>query len=192
MRNRNEAKDSFMKEGNHCTQQGLAGLSDVVLLPLLTEEEFAKVSALADEIWHEHYDSIIGAEQVDYMIERFQSPEAIREQIRKEGYRYYRLVSQDGPAGYFAYRAAPEGLFLSKIYIAKKYRGRGYSHKVMEHLEKFAGEYRLPKIWLTVNRNNVSSILAYEKLGFTKAGTQVADIGCGFVMDDYIMEKYSP
>jgi hypothetical protein len=40
-----------------------------------------------------------------------------------------------------------------------------------------------------VNRNNENSIKTYERFGFDKAGTQVADIGGGFVMDDYIMEK---
>lgn len=184
-----EEEEKVTKEMNN----GLHGVSvdgcNMELLPLLTDEDIIRVSALAKEIWHEHYDSIIGALQVDYMTEKFQSPGAIREQIKKEGYQYYQLVGPDGPAGYFAYHAVPEGLFLSKIYIAKDYRGRGYSHKVMEHLEQFADEHRLSKIWLTVNRMNASSILAYEKLGFTKAGTQVSDIGCGFVMDDYIMEK---
>jgi RimJ/RimL family protein N-acetyltransferase len=45
------------------------------------------------------------------------------------------------------------------------------------------------KIWLTVNRFNENTIKVYEKKGFIKTRTQVADIGNGFVMDDYIMEK---
>lgn len=50
-------------------------------------------------------------------------------------------------------------------------------------------ERHLHKIWLTVNRNNSIAIAAYEKMGFTKAYMKKADIGNGFYMDDYIMEK---
>jgi RimJ/RimL family protein N-acetyltransferase len=40
-----------------------------------------------------------------------------------------------------------------------------------------------------VNKNNVNSIKVYEKLGFKKTGPVIQDIGNGFVMDDYKMEK---
>ncbi len=41
----------------------------------------------------------------------------------------------------------------------------------------------------TVNKNNSLAIRAYEKLGFENLGSIVADIGNGFVIDDYRMEK---
>jgi RimJ/RimL family protein N-acetyltransferase len=47
----------------------------------------------------------------------------------------------------------------------------------------------LNKIALTVNKNNVNSIKAYEKMGFKNVGSVVQDIGSGYVMDDYKMEK---
>ena len=44
-------------------------------------------------------------------------------------------------------------------------------------------------IYLTVNKYNSGSIEVYKKLGFTVADQVVTDIGGGYVMDDYIMEK---
>ena len=41
----------------------------------------------------------------------------------------------------------------------------------------------------SLNRNNRSAIAAYGKHGFEIRDTAVKDIGGGFVMDDYIMEK---
>ena len=38
-----------------------------------------------------------------------------------------------------------------------------------------------------VNKYNSNSIAAYEKMGFLNLGPTVADIGDGFIMDDYIM-----
>jgi hypothetical protein len=43
-------------------------------------------------------------------------------------------------------------------------------------------------LWLTVNKGN-PSVRAYERLGFKIVDAMVVDIGGGYVMDDYKMEK---
>ena len=80
-------------------------------------------------------------------------------------------------------------LFLSKLYIDAACRGRGYARQTLCFLEERCRENGLETIWLTVNRHNAGSIAAYEKMGFVKIREQAADIGGGFVMDDFIMEK---
>ena len=47
-----------------------------------------EMSDLASSIVREHYDPILGAEQNDYMINKFQSPPAIIGQL-ENGYQYY-------------------------------------------------------------------------------------------------------
>ncbi|MGB0563820.1 MAG: GNAT family N-acetyltransferase, partial [Spirulinaceae cyanobacterium] len=54
-----------------------------------TPEQFATIARLARSIWIAHYTPIIGAAQVDYMLAKFQSAEAIAAQVQTEGYRYY-------------------------------------------------------------------------------------------------------
>ena len=44
-------------------------------------------------------------------------------------------------------------------------------------------------LWLTVNRHNEGFIDFYHRVGFHIACPMVQDIGDGFVMDDYKMEK---
>ncbi|WP_431021594.1 hypothetical protein, partial [Chromobacterium phragmitis] len=44
-------------------------------------------------------------------------------------------------------------------------------------------------LMLTVNRHNAEAIAVYEKRGFRVRGEVAADIGNGFVMDDYVMAK---
>lgn len=51
-----------------------------------TVEEIAELTQLAAEIWREYYVSVITIEQIDYMIEKFQSVSAITEQIPHQGY----------------------------------------------------------------------------------------------------------
>ncbi|WP_299549718.1 GNAT family N-acetyltransferase [Seonamhaeicola sp.] len=153
-----------------------------------TSEHFKIIETLADIIWREHYIPIIGLPQVNYMLKKFQSAKAIKEQVEK-GFEYYLLFFNDVPAGYLSIKKENEALFLSKIYVVGEYRGRKIGKAAMVFVEEKAETYKLDKIRLTVNINNVNSIKAYEKLGFKNVGPVVADIGNGFVMDDYEMIK---
>jgi len=154
-----------------------------------TVEEIAELTQLAAEIWREYYVSIITIEQIDFMIEKFQSVSAITEQIHHQGYEYYLISHDDFAVGYMSVRQDEGKLFLSKFYIRKEYRGRGYAGQATAFLEQLCKDRNLSHIWLTVNRHNESSIAIYKKKGFRTVREQIAEIGNGFVMDDYIMEK---
>ena len=165
-------------------------LYEIEVVAVTTPEQVQEVASLAKQIWQEHYEPIIGQEQVNYMVDKFQSVPAMQEQLEQKGYQYYGLIHMGKLAGYFAIKEEKDELFLSKLYIDKKYRGRDYARKALNYIEQTCIEKGIRRLWLTVNRNNHTSIRIYEKLGFSNAGSQVADIGSGYVMDDYIMEKY--
>ncbi|MEN8789552.1 MAG: GNAT family N-acetyltransferase [Flavobacteriaceae bacterium] len=151
-------------------------------------DDIALVVALADSIWREHYTPIIGRDQVDYMLLNFQSAEAIKSQI-DEGASYYLLLLNNSPAGYFSFYLKESELFLSKIYLRKSLRGKGLGGKMLDFIQDEAANNGLKQISLTVNKNNTKTIAAYSKLGFRKVKPLVIDIGNGFVMDDFLMEK---
>jgi len=58
----------------------------MIIKEVKTTIEILEVELMAKEIWNQHYISIIGKEQVDYMIKFFQNKETIEKQISKEGY----------------------------------------------------------------------------------------------------------
>jgi ribosomal protein S18 acetylase RimI-like enzyme len=152
--------------------------------------EVEAVARLSRRIWEEHYVPIIGQRQVDYMLDKFQSPEAIADQIEK-GCRYFLLREGEEDVGYLALvpdREAGE-MFLSKFYVRRDRRGEGLGRRMIEFTEELCREMGLEKIWLAVNKDNARSIRIYESLGFHKADTREKDIGEGFVMDDFVMEK---
>lgn len=156
----------------------------------ILDEDIKDIAVLAHEIWHEYFPLILSNDQIDYMVEKFQSYHAMKEQICKEGYVYYKLLLDDKLIGYTAISINEEhkSIFLSKLYIHKSYRGLGYGSRVFQFLKELCLEKGLRKVWLTVNRFNENTIKAYEKRGFEKVDTRVLDIGNGYVMDDYIME----
>ena len=150
--------------------------------------DFIQIARLADTIWREHYIPIIGAGQVNYMLEKFQSAEAMANQAVK-GMEYYTVRFDDAPVGYFAFEKRGRELFLSKIYLLKEYRGKGLGKASMEFITARAKALDCAEISLTVNKYNDRSIKAYEGMGFRKTEEAVVDIGGGYVMDDYRMAK---
>lgn len=165
-------------------------MDTISFLPVNTPETISHVAALAEEIWTEHYASILSAEQIHYMVDRFQSAESITKQLADQHYRYYLIITKNKTAGYMGIQPQEGRLFLSKLYLRKSARGRGYARRLLAFLIGFCSGADLSSIWLTVNRRNTDSIAVYERLGFVKTREEAADIGGGYVMDDYIMEKY--
>jgi ribosomal protein S18 acetylase RimI-like enzyme len=143
---------------------------------------------IADEIWHEHFITILTEDQIDYMVDKFQSISAMTKQMVNEGYEYYFIVVNGEEIGYTGIKKDVDKLFLSKLYLRREHRGKGYASAVFEQLKEISRLRDLNRIWLTVNRNNEVTISVYKKKGFETIRTQVTDIGEGYVMDDYVME----
>lgn len=158
-----------------------------------SSEDIRNVAMLAHEIWNQHFVSIIGQEQVDYMLNEFQSPSAIMGQL-STGFEYFLAVSnqdeQAAKVGYLGLLADEiEGrLLISKIYIREQNRGTGLGNYLLDFVKKLSSERNLKTIWLTVNRHNEETINWYQRKGFVIVDEVKKDIGGGFFMDDYIME----
>lgn len=78
-------------------------------------------------------------------------------------------------------------MYLSKFYLKKEMRGKGYAHEMLSFVLDETKKAGLPAVFLNVNRYN-DACRAYEALGFTVARYEVNDIGNGFVMDDAVYE----
>lgn len=152
-------------------------------------EQIKQTATLAREIWTRHYTPIIGSHQVSYMLDNFQSFKAIKKQIESEGFLYYLVVENSNKIGYFAIKYNGNEIFLSKIYLTEKSRGKGIARQIVDFIAEKGRKKKLEKIRLTVNKNNSNSIAIYRKLGFQKSDAIVTDIGHGYVMDDYVLEK---
>ena len=156
-------------------------------LKVNNDQQIQEVAELAEMIWHEHFTPIIGTSQVEYMVDKFQSVPALKTQL-KDGYEYYQLFDRGEFCGYCGIHPDKGRLFLSKLYIRKECRGRHLATKAFHFLKDLCSKRGLSAIWLTCNKHNDDSLAVYSHLGFKTIDTQVADIGNGFVMDDYIME----
>ena len=154
---------------------------------LTTDEELRANAELAAAVWREHFHGIISDEQIEYMLLKFQSFDAMKRQTDSEHYEYYGLFDDGVQLGYFAVADNSDGtLFLSKLYLKKSARGKGYASQMFERIKEIGRQRGLGSVWLTVNRHNDGSVAVYRHWGMKVIREQKADIGSGFVMDDYV------
>jgi len=149
--------------------------------------EVEVVARMAKIIWREHYIPIIGDDQVDYMLGKYQSVKAIESQLQEDGTYYFLILSEEVPVGYIGITEKYNELFLSKFYLLKSERGKGLGHFAFDFLVSRCREIGAVFITLTVNKQNLDTIKVYEKLGFENYGEVITDIGSGYVMDDFLM-----
>jgi GNAT superfamily N-acetyltransferase len=156
-----------------------------------TESDLPAIAGLAGVIWRAHYPGIISMEQIEYMLARMYSLETLREEILRRGIRYERLLVGEELAGFAALGPAEQpGLFkLHKIYLHPAWHGQGLGSLLLRHCEREARKLDAERLMLTVNKQNSKAIVAYQRNGFVITDSVVVDIGEGFVMDDYVMEK---
>ncbi len=159
--------------------------------PVTTEDDRRRLAKLADDIWHEYWPALIGTAQTDYMVERFQSLGAIERDMREHDYEYWLLRAEGRVVGYTGGRVEPETnrFFISKIYLLAAERGKGFARRTVEFYEDICRNRGLKAMYLTVNKGNDLGVRAYLGTGFATIDAVETDIGNGFVMDDYIMEK---
>ena len=166
-----------------------------------TDQEI--LAGIAGEIWSEYWPDRIGADQTIYMIQQFQSLEAIQRDMAEHAYEYWFLCADDGEegiwqttdgkhiVGFTGGHVEPETnrFFISKIYLLACERGKHYASRVIEFYTQLCQDRGLRAMYLTVNKYNEMGIRAYVAKGFETIDSVETDIGKGYIMDDYIMEK---
>ncbi len=165
-----------------------AGRRGPSLVPATTDSDFRTVAEVATTVWREAFKGIVPDDQVEYMLGKFQSYEAIRNYVLEEGYTYLMIREGSRVVGYAAYVPEGDRLFLSKMYILKEFRHQGRTSAVFDHLREVARALGLRAVYLTVNRDNSASISVYEHEGFETVESRDTPIGDGFYMYDFIME----
>lgn len=169
-------------------------MADLVeMRPVETSEDVARLAELAEGIWFDYWPDLIGADQTRYMVEQFQSLDAIRRDMDRNAYEYWFVSAADDGrvVGYTGGHVEPETnrFFISKIYLLASERGRHFASAIVRFYEDLCRERGLGAMYLTVNKGNELGIRAYKGNGFSTIDAVETDIGDGFVMDDYIMEK---
>ncbi len=120
------------------------------------------------------------------MLARFQTPQAIAEQTA-HGSRYYFVRENGQDAGFVAFYPRAGKMYLSKFYLKKEMRGKGYAH---EMLRLCAGreKKRVCPRYSSMSTVTTTPAAPMKRWASPSRAMRVNDIGNGFVMDDAVYE----
>ncbi len=149
-------------------------------IPLIRELTF--------KVWPQTYAAIISKEQINFMLEMMYSENSLQQQM-DDGCQFIIVYNESESVGFAAYQETEPSLFkLHKIYVLASQQGKGTGRFVIDYILKTIHQRGASSLQLQVNRNNNAKSF-YQKLGFTVLYEADFDIGNGFFMNDYVMEK---
>ncbi|MEP6467062.1 MAG: GNAT family N-acetyltransferase [Parafilimonas sp.] len=145
------------------------------------------IQQLAHKIWPSAYGKILSADQLKYMIEVFYSESSLQKQF-EEG--HFLVVEENKqPIAFADYSLLKDAIYkLNKIYALPSEQGKGIGKLLMNDVIKRVKQNGATALRLNVNRSNKAKQF-YEHLGFKIISEEDIDIGEGYFMNDYIMEK---
>ena len=150
-----------------------------------TESDIPLVSELARRIWLDYYPAIVSVEQIEFMLERMYSTDALSEQMRN-GQIFYLPQTAQGTVGYLSVSETdPGSYFMHKFYIDNGLRGKGIGQEVLQLLKNILPAMQVLRP--NVNRRNYQSINFYFKAGFIIESCMDIPIGNGYEMNDFRM-----
>lgn len=153
--------------------------------------ELPTVRHLAQKIWPQVYPKIISLGQIRYMLSRYYDLEQMKGEITKRGVCFALIDVENQAVGYLSFEVlrGERMAFLHKLYVRPEFHGAGAGALALNWVADAAARLGLGAIRLRVNKQNIQAIRAYLRNGFRFAGEEKTDIGGGFVMDDYWMQR---
>ena len=159
----------------------------MIHLKVAGEKDLTSITKLAHVIWNDHYVSIIGQLQVDYMLDKMYNHESLLEQLNQKKHQFF-LIEKDNDVLGFISVSSENGndYFLHKFYINQQKSNTGIG---TETLHLLIEKIKPKSLTLTVNRQNYKSINFYFKNQFKIDRVEDFDIGGGYVMNDFVMVR---
>jgi diamine N-acetyltransferase len=152
-------------------------------------EDINEIGFLANDIWPKVYDYMLSSQQIDYMLKLFYTPESLYRQMVEQHHIFFLAELDEIPVGFASVGRLMDEIFkLHKLYVQPELQGKGIGKALVEAAldEAFEGGGR--KLQLNVNKNN-KTISFYKKLGFVITGEVNLDIGSGYTISDFVMER---
>jgi ribosomal protein S18 acetylase RimI-like enzyme len=106
-----------------------------------------------------------------------------------DGCQFIIIYDEAEPVGFAAYQETEPSIFkLHKIYVLIPQQGKGSGRFIIDYIVSEIRQQGATALQLQVNRANKAKNF-YEKLGFTVIREADFNIGNGYFMNDYVMEK---
>ncbi|WP_418263065.1 N-acetyltransferase family protein [Flavobacterium faecale] len=155
-----------------------------------TVADFSAIQEIARTTWPKTYGAILSKEQMDYMLDLFYSVDKMNMDL-KHGHYFAVAKEHDVPIGFVSFEHHYPNSPITKIhklYLLLNFQGKGIGKLLVDYVAEKAKENHSDSIFLNVNRFN-KALDFYMKIGFEILKEENIDIGRGYWMEDYVMEK---
>ena len=157
-----------------------------------TLDDILTIQQIAHTTWYPTFEDILSQEQIQYMLEMMYSTGSLTEQIEIKKHNFYLAEENNIALGFisveFHYQKQSTAK-IHKIYILPSAQGKGIGKLLMQKAESLAKESNQNTISLNVNRFN-KALNFYENLGYKIVKSEDIDIGNGYLMEDFVLEKH--
>jgi diamine N-acetyltransferase len=148
------------------------------------------IKDIAHKTWPDTYEAILSKEQIDYMLGKMYSDAALTNDLNKG--HHFILAKEDliclGFASFEHGYLNSNFTKLHKLYFLPETQGKGFGKLLLERVMFLAQENHSDTVLLNVNKFN-KAYTFYKKMGFEIVKEEDIDIGNGYLMEDYQMEK---
>lgn len=163
----------------------------MITISKATTKDIKTIQEITYITWPITYGKILSREQLDYMLALIYSDEALNDLFEKKEQLFYLISENKKTLGFIGIEHNYKGETVTrihKIYLLPETQGKGIGKKVIEEIEKMALENHSTALSLNVNRFNLA-LGFYKKIGFEVIEEVNIDMGNGYLMEDYVMEK---
>jgi GNAT superfamily N-acetyltransferase len=116
------------------------------------------------------------------------------EQADHDQHRFLLALDEKNAIGFASFSTMPNAPYrfrLHKLYVLPAHQGTKVGKQLLEKILELISTKHSVALELNVNRYN-SARHFYEKMGFEMVREEDIDIGHGYFMNDYVMEKIIP
>lgn len=153
--------------------------------------DFPIITEIAHKTWPTTFGNILTPAQIDYMLDWMYSPVALHEQVHQKQHTFLLACEAEQCWGFASYQLHYMELphtKIHKIYVLPNIQGKGIGKALLGAVSAIARQHGNEALTLNVNRHN-PAVQFYQHIGFRIVGEEDIDIGNGFLMEDFIMEK---
>ena len=154
--------------------------------------DFPVIRQIAYDTWPLSYGSIISQPQIEYMLDLIYNIESLKNQANNLKHQFIlALNSINIPVAFASFSVSEINISrcrLHKLYVLPDYHNKGIGKKILSHIISEISSKGINIIELNVNRHN-NALHFYLQNNFQIIREEDIDIGNGFFMNDYVMEK---
>lgn len=163
----------------------------MITIQAATDKAYPIIRDIAQRTWPRTFRRILSMEQIAYMLEWMYSLPSLKEQVEIKGHKFLLAREANDFLGFASFEVNYKGEPVTKIhklYVLPATQGKGIGKLLMSRISDIAAQQGNSLLSLNVNRGN-QAVRFYQSIGFQIVGEENIDIGQGFLMEDYIMQK---